>query len=395
MSRKRHSGRPSQPARPYRSVVSQMTVDDHVAVEEASAAELRGDWSAALARHRSVPMFSESEHGGDLAMLARLDDDAPGWLVDRFVTSMAHRLEAYGQPQRGNRVLQTLVPMLYPGPIDMQVIGCEHPEQVGSRIYGRDWVVRQADVHDLGGLEDLLVHPGADGLLARSDRVEDWAEAPMGGWRVEHADGDVLVVSDAATGDEVRLLDLGLTVRIEPATHVLGRVVPTTAGPGLLFDWCPLPVDEPIARAVAEAPERWLRTIAHAVREGALRPGFAHVAPTGPSADLPRHAWADLLGHGADGYLPRPPRTLAPDALAAALDLASAPDGRDVVRRRRHVISELLLDEAVDDRALAPFATVERAAAWDVLAEVLPAHAAQRCHEALWLASVDQTGEAG
>jgi hypothetical protein len=372
-----------------------MTVDDHLAVQEAAAAELRGDWRTALERHRSVPMFSESEHGGDLALLARLDDDAPGWLVDRFVTSMAHRMEAFGQAQRGNRVLQALVPMLYPGGIDTGVIGCEHPEQVMSWIYGQDWVVRQADVHDLGGLEDLLVHPDASGLLARADRIEDWVEAPMGGWRVERADGDVLVVSDAVTGDELPLLDLGLTVQVAPGSHVLGRVVPTSAHPGLAFDWRPLPVDEQVARAVAEEPDRWLRTIAHAVRSGALRPGFAHLSGTGPTADLPRHTWGDLLGHGVDGDLPRPPRSLAADALRATLDLAAGSDGHDAVRRRRHVISELLLDEAVDDRALAAFATIGHVAAWDVLAEVLPAHAAQRCHEALWLASVDRAGEAG
>ncbi|MDO9354424.1 MAG: hypothetical protein Q7T55_12055, partial [Solirubrobacteraceae bacterium] len=96
MSRSRKSPR-SPSTRPFRSVTSQLTFDHHAAIEEASAAELRGDWATAHERHRSVPMFAESQHGGHLRLMADLGEDAPDWLRTRFVTTLVRRWEVYGQ----------------------------------------------------------------------------------------------------------------------------------------------------------------------------------------------------------------------------------------------------------------------------------------------------------
>ncbi len=381
-SRKRPSSIP--PARPssgrYRSVASQMTLDHELAVAEASAAELRGDWATALARHRSVPMFVESHHGAMLSALATFGDDAPRWWVTRFLTAMAHRHELYAQPTRSSSVLQTLVPLLYPHGIDIDALDCDHTEQIASTIFGCDWVVRQADVFDLGGLRDLIAMPEAQGALAQAEYVAEWAAAPMGGYRVVVADGEVLTIADAVSGEEMELLDLGLTCQHEPGTHVLGRVVPTGAGPGRLFDWAPLPVDQRIAREVAGQPDRWLAVIASRTRSGAMAPGFAHRPELSVHADLPQFSWALLLGHPIGTRLPRAPRTMVAEALKVALTLPV-----DDLERHRHLVAQLLLDELVHERLLERFASPTYRGAWQALAKILPTPARGRCEQALWL----------
>ena len=364
-----------------------MTPAHEVAVEEAAAAELRGDWATALERHRSVPMFVESHHGAMMSVLASFGDDVPRWLVTRFLTAMAHRHELYGQPTRSGSVLQTLVPLLYPHGIDIDALECDHVEQVGSTIHGCDWVVRQADVFDLGGLSELLAMPAAAGALAQGEYVAEWAAAPMGGYRVVGADGEVLTIADVFSGEELELLDLGLTCQHEAGTHVLGRVVPTDTGPGRLFDWHPLPVDQRIAREVAARPDRWLAVIAARTRSGALSPGFAHLPDRSLSADLPQFSWTALLGHPYGEKLPRPPSTMVAEALKTALT-RPVDDAR-----HRHLVAELLLDELLHERLLARFASPTYRSAWQALAKLLPAPARGRCEQALWLIDA-QTGGA-
>lgn len=370
----------SPPDSPYRSIASQMTYDHEVAVEEASAAELRGDWSTAFERHRSVPMFAESHHGSMLSTLAGLGEAAPRWLVTRFLTAMAHRHELYGQPQRSGRVLERVVPVLYPHGVPVEALDCTWLEQVGPVVFGCDWVVRQADVYDLGGLADLVAMPEAAGALALGEHVDEWMQAPMGGYRLVAADGEVLTIADAVDGEERELLDLGVTCLHPPGTHLLGRVVPTDTGPGHLFDSQPLAVDARIAREVAARPGQWLDVLAVRTRSRALPPAFSHLPDRSLTADLPQHAWAALLGHPIGELLPRPPSTMVAEALKTALTLPS-----DEVGAKRHLVSELLLDELVSARLLDRFALPVYAAAWRGLAQTLPDPARRRCDEALWL----------
>lgn len=370
--------------RPFQSVTSQMTFDHYTAVEESCAAELRGDWATAFERHRSVPMFAESHHGAMLGLLAGLGEDAPQWLVTRFLTVLAHRLEMHGQPRRSGRVLQQVVPKIYPHGIPFDAIGCPYAEQVPSTIFARDWVVRQVDVYDLGGLSDLVSTAGSRGAVGMGSYVADWSVAAMGGYRIEGADGEVMSVADALTGEEVELLDLGFTAHHEIGTHVLGRIVPTRpasgSGPGLLFDWQPLPVDQRIAREVAGRPERWLDVIAARAATGALPAAFAHLPEASMSSDLPQHAWASLLGHPIGMDLPRPPSTMIAEALKVALTLRPPELGS-----RRHLVGELLVDELLDDRLLARFATPGYLSSWRALAAVVPEVARKRCGSALWM----------
>lgn len=384
------SRRPPNPSRPFRSIASQMTVDHHRIAAEATAAELAGDWATAFERHRAVSMWAESRHGGRLKMMAELGDQAPGWLRTRFVSELVRRWESYGQPRRAGRVLQHVLPHLYSDGVPLAAIGCEHPQQVPAWIFARDWVVRQADVYELGGLADLVHHAPAAGAVGTGELVGEWCRSVMGGYRVVGAEGGVLWVDDVRTGRRIEVLDLGLTAQLGPGTHVLGRLVPTTTEPGRLFDWRPLPVPERTARLVADRPDDWLSIVGHEHRVGRLAAGFAHQGDSALVTDLPQHSWGVLLGLGIDDDLPRPPHELAGNALKAALHLDAAD-----VRRHRHAIAELLLDEALDDRTVARWAQPRFAGAWRLLAAGVPSYAARRCDEALWLLDASDDGLAG
>ena len=237
-----------------------MTSAHERAVCESADAELRGDAATALRLHRSVPFFRRSTHGDRLQQLADLGSAAPGWMVNRWVTEQARRRMWTGGDQTGaNRALQLLVPLIYPDHIPFERIGCRHPEQVIPWINELDWVVRQADVYDLGALRRFINDHAADELLDRTDELVGWADAPMRACRVEYVDRErtrPMWVRDLTSGEELELLDLGAPVA--PGQHVLGRVVPISTRPGLMFDWRPMPVSAEAAEAVAEDPRLWL-----------------------------------------------------------------------------------------------------------------------------------------
>lgn len=364
-----------------------MTSDYARAVREGADAELRGDAATALRLHRSVPMFRQSTHGDHLQLLAELGADAPGWLVNRWLTVQARRRMWTGGDENGtNRVLQLVVPLLYPDGIPIERIGCAYAEQVVPYIYERDWVARQVDVYDLGGLRRVVERYASPELLDRADRLDGWLVAPMRAFRVERVattTRDAATVVDLSTSEAVDVLDRGLGVELTVGQHVLGRVVPTTAEPGAVFEWRPLAVDAETARAVAANPRHWLPTLARLVRSGHLEPGFSHQSETSLTAELPRRSWMSLLGTELEAGPDLDPSLVVEDAALEALALASR--GVSAVEPRRHLISELLLDVALTDRVRGRLATRDQLQAWQTLAQVLPPPASDRCAEmALW-----------
>jgi hypothetical protein len=356
-------------------------------VREGADAELRGDAATALRLHRSVPMFRQSTHGDRLQLLAELGADAPRWLVNRWLTIQARRrVWTRGDENGTNRVLQLVVPLIYPDAIQIERIGCAYVEQVMPYIYERDWVVRQVDVYDLGGLRRLAELHATPELLERTEHLDDWLTAPMRACRIERVaktTGDAAAVVDLTTSEEVELLNRGLGVELAAGQHVLGRIVPTGEEPGAMFEWRPLAIDRATAQAVAANPRRWLPTLAARASSGQLEPGFSHLSETSLTAELPRHAWMSLLGTELDAGPDLDPTQVVEDAARQALALAS--DGVAAVEPHRHVISELLLDVSFTEQVRGRLATPDRLPSWQALAEVVPLPARNRCLEmAMW-----------
>ncbi|ANH38238.1 hypothetical protein I601_1807 [Nocardioides dokdonensis FR1436] len=386
--------RPRKPSRPYRSVASQMTPAHHVALEAFQAAELRGDWAGALRHYRRIPMFRDATHGEQLELLATLGDDAPGWLVARWLTELARRHDDDRDRQR--RAFELGMAVAHPHGVDLDALDLEHPQQATPQLWARDWVVRQVQVYELHALEDLLCPhcPPIDfspDLLGRAGRIVDWRYAPMGGYRLGPLEEHRTLV-DARTGAALEVLDLGLGEQAPEDAHVLGRVVPIDEEPGLALEWRPLVVDEATATAVAGKPPGWLEILSTRIASGRLPSGLTLQAESSISADLPHRSWVALLGRDPERRLDQRPGTLVGQAVAVALRMVRDDPGGALARR--HTIAELLLDPHLNADRLARFATSAHLDTWMTLREMVPAHARGRCEEmSLWCdAAGDQAG---
>ncbi len=387
-SRRRSSSKGKRPSdRPYRSITSQLAPSHERAVCESADAELRGDAATALSLHRSVPFFRRSTHGDRLQQLADLGSAAPGWLVNRWATIQARRRMWTGGDQTGaNRALQLLVPLIYPGRIPFERIGCDHPQQVLPWINELDLAVRQADVYDLGALRRFVNDHASDELLDRTDEIVGWVDAPMRACRIEYVDGQrtrPVRARDLTSGEELELLDLGAD--LAPGQHVVGRVVPISVAPGLMFDWRPMPVSAEAAEAVAEDPRRWLTTIHSLLVEGVLEPGFAHLPEASLTSDLDRHAWMSEEDRAADVD----PMTVVERAVHQALTGTSPLEGA------RHRLGDLVLDPAFNASMRWRLVAPELEAGWLRLSRALPGHARARCEEmAMWCAATPELPDA-
>jgi hypothetical protein len=198
-------------------------------------------------------------------------------------------------------------------------------------------------------------------------------------------------VTDLSTSEVVEVMDLGLLEQFEAGQHVLGRIVPTSAGPGAMFDWRPLPVTREAAQAVADEPRLWLATLHGLAVAGRLEPAYSHQPETSLTSDLPKHAWMSLAGIPFDDD--HDPDDVVVSALDEALSLAAR--GAHEVAARRHLIGDLLLDPALSDHVRWRFVRPDLLSAWQVLAEVLPEPARARCEQsAMWCDATPDLPEA-
>ena len=377
-SRKRRSA--GRPARPFKSVASQMTPTHYQAVLDAADAELRGDAATALRRHRSVPMFARSNHGDRLELLAALGDEAPGWLISRWLTVQSRRRMWTGS--RPQRVQSGAAP--------------RHPGHLSPRRPVRADRVRVSGAG--GGLRQRTRLGGAPGRRVRAaqpsspwfvtTRPPSWCHEPTGSrtgagrrWadtacEAGGAEAGALRLVDLAADEDLEVLDLGLAEHLEPGQHLLGRIVPTGAGPGRMFDWRPLPIDRVTATAVARNPPQWLPILATRAAAGRVPAGFSYLSDSSITADLPRSAWVNLLGRDGDvepddstTSLPGPPsRGAAPGRVGSRRDLRSPTHGeRADPRRRRHRAAQVAVRCSPVPGCLAHAGRDHRRSRWEPL----------------------------
>ncbi len=335
-------------------------------------AEAGGDPAASLRHHARVPALAGSLHRVHLATLAELGDDAPGWMYSRWATAQALR----------------------PWPLDDRGGGRDLELYAGTLLQ-RDWVVRQLRVYDDGGLLDFLATRADDALVARCDRVEEWTRAPMGGYRLDSEHRGRLQVTELDGDQQLDLLDLGLLGRHEPGTCAIGRLVPISMPPGLMFESAPLVVDTDTALAVAREPRRgrWFDRIAEAQRRGRLPARYALVEDAALVSDLPQQVWLALLPE------PRPSRAgasatvtdLALAVIATVLDHAEQLGTE--IEVARHAVAAVLLEPGIQDLVQEHYAVPARARAWRTLADVVPEPAQGRCRKYAELA--DWSGRRG
>lgn len=365
------------------------------AMRGAADAEARGDVEEALRIYSEIDFFDGNAHSSLLAQLADLGADAPGWVWSRWVTIQARR-PLWSDSPRSNEPDPNLiraVEIAYPHGVDNDRMGGMSMQTFVALLYERDWILRQLIVYEDGSLRDFVQHRAGEQLLARADRVGAWADAPMGGYRLESDVGGSLQLTDLASGERVDVLDLGLAFQHLPGQHLLGRLVPTVAGPGLMFEWRPLPVDAVTADLVARDPEGWVDIVAKRARSEDLPSMFSLLDDDYDLVtDLPAFPWMALLEPSDVDRLPHVDGVISQDDVAL-LVLARLLGGAGTVGPQiavaRHIIWSLLLQPGMDATVREEFTGPEYARAWRILAGVVSEPVRGRCRRYAELAEGD------
>lgn len=236
-------------------------------MQAADEAEVRGDAVGALEVILSRPtghdgrVFWRPERVCRLSQLYVLGPLLPRWATSRWILAQALQVMEPSNRNRSRRAYETAV-RVRGGP--GMVRGADAIER-RAEVTDHDWVHRQMFLYELGGLDHFVRRVAAPDLLAGADRIEEWAAAPMGGYRLVEETPRELTWEDLGSGAEARTINLGASTMTVPGGCVLGRMVPTEEGS--MFESAPLVVPEGAALDVARDPSSWVGAVAKACRD--------------------------------------------------------------------------------------------------------------------------------
>lgn len=350
----------------------------------------RGDLVECMAQELSGGFVVESPRRFVLQDLVDQEGVAPSWAYSRWCADLAYRSMLLRQDPRTDEAVRLVMATLYPHRA-LQLIDDEVGLNVfGTQLAGGDAVVEDLSVYEFGGLAHYLEAEAGKGLLGRTDRIREWASAEMGIYRVHGLRGCRIVLEDLVDGQTVDVLNVGaLSGRDAPA--LLGRVVPISSEPGLMFVSRPIGVDLGTAARIAESirggqPLEWLFALSTALDDEDVSEGFHATGCTPFTSDLPfppivagrpvnRESEAgrirDLRARGHCADVANAVAVLETGLIAADIsDTAAAAVSP-------HVMAALATP-GVYEAALAECVGCDTAQAWRVLAGVVPEHGAAR-----------------
>ena len=156
---------------------------------------------------------------------------------------------------------------------------------------GSDWICEQLSLYECGGLADFIEVRADEALLARTDSIAEWHPVAMRGYTIDDMHGDRLHVTELATAASFELLNIGALSERARGVPVLGRMVPITVEPGLMFDVRPAEVDRTTAREASGLAEEgndlgWIDAISRGRREGRLPRFFSTGLGTPLGSDI-------------------------------------------------------------------------------------------------------------
>ncbi len=387
-------------------------------------AQAARDVGTAIGNYVWGPYPEAAYEAFDLIELSQLGDDAPPWAYSRWIGRQSQRwlaavadprvrecaAEAFATTHEDFSVLDP--PWLPPFDPDSFDDGEDEDEEdslewaweVMSREFVANWLAFQLCAYELGGMRDFLEREASDALIEASDHPYEWADAKLGvyiyGWR----QGDTLSVYDLQNKQERTVLHLGASSDVPECTIVLGRLVPITQEPGLMFESRPLVIDPETARGIVglakEYDADWLSELWKAVVAGRLPDGFASVGFTPLTSDLLRgppldvraelNPSASLLDNLVD--FPEDAERVR-ELLAAGLSepvadgvrtceiVLEGSDGRpQTIPSLAPLAAQYLINDEVYEALLVHCTDAEHERTWRLIADCVLAHLRPRCH---------------
>lgn len=274
---------------PARELLDLPSEHDLQSIALALDAGAKGDAAASQAHDLNRTIVLESPARFILQDLIDHGDDAPTWAYSRWCVDLAFRSMLMAKDPRTDEAVRHVMLTLYPDSFSrLQKDG--ELLFLGTMLAAGDDLVADVALFDLGGLEDYLAQQAGPGLLSRTDRIHDWASARMGAFEVLGLRGCRLVLRSLVDGETVEVLHLG--AGLGPGATVVGRPVPITDEPGLMFCRAPLEVDPETAHTVGDAvrsgvPLGWLFGLSTALEFSGAAEGFHRVDATMYTSDLP------------------------------------------------------------------------------------------------------------
>lgn len=254
-------------------------------------AEARGDAHAAWEHHMSGLIVEESLTHHCLLEMARLGDDAPAWMCSRWAVDQTLRWMLIAEDPRCDELVRTVMVCLHFKEVEPLLQDPVALKEYGTAIAASDWVYQQLAAYEAGGLRDYLDVRAEPGLLNRLDQIDEWERAAVTAYELIGVRNDVLQARRMTDDEPVELLNLGAMNDLGPNDTVIGRVVPTSVFPFLMFESRPLSVDRETAEDVAQRMEGdddlgWLWALASAYEHGRLPAGSTCGGGTLWSTDL-------------------------------------------------------------------------------------------------------------
>jgi len=371
-----------------------LTADDRASYSAGIEAASRGDAAAALHHELEGLVVLESPYRHKLRELVALGDDAPAWVYSRWCADTAYRWMMFEEDPRIEKVVRYLLATTHLDHLGSIVDDPVRLKEYGTLIGACDWLCSDIALFEYAGLADFLDVRVQSGMLDRTDRVRDWAEAPMGVYAYRDVSGRALVLHDLAHDTEVEVLNLGALTDRYPEDLLLGRVVPISAAPGRMFASRPLALDDVTGRDAAEQiragrPLGWMDALITAREDGRLDRGFSCHDHTLFTTDLPIAAWApgddageleeapairDLIDRGYSAEVANALGVLEVGLIAADVSPGS------LVAAAPYVAAALVTPGAFA-AALMECTRAEVADGWQALAEATPDHVSNQCLE--------------
>jgi hypothetical protein len=256
-----------------------MDLDDVAHMMSAVDAAARGDIEGAIEHESAGLVVEESLTIPRLRDLAA-HDPAPAWAYSRWCVDQAMRWLLLQEDERTDAAVRLTLAATHADHVEGLLGDPTAFTEYGTLVVATDWVTSQLAVFEYGGLADFLDRRAEQPLLTRCDRVAEWVDAPMSVFSALEHVGPTLLLRDLLTGEDVSVLNTGALSERGPEALLMGRLVPISTAPGLLFESRPLEIDQDTAaaavRQLREDPALgWLVALSDAREAGRLERGFS------------------------------------------------------------------------------------------------------------------------